>query len=107
MKNALGKETVIRILKKELPRLREQYGVERVAIYGSFAKDSQTTQSDVDVLVQLMKPLGLEFVGLAYDLERLLGRKVDLVTFDTLNSSMENPRYKQIASDIQRTLAYV
>ena len=107
MKKALSRETVLQILRKELPRLREQYGVERIAFYGSFAKGSPTTQSDVDLLVQLMKPLGLEFVGLVYDLEELLGRKVDLATFDTLNRSMENPRYKHIASDIQRTLANV
>ena len=107
MKKALSKETVLQILRKELPRLREQYGVERIAVYGSFVKGSSTVQSDVDLLVQLMKPLGLEFVGLAYDLEELLGRKVDLATFDTLNRNMENPRYKHIATDIQRTLAYV
>ena len=107
MKKALSRETVLQILRKELPRLREQYGVEKIAVYGSFADGSPTAQSDVDLLVQLMKPLGLEFVGLAYDLEELLGRKVDLATFDTLNRSMENPRYKHIATDIQRTLAYV
>ena len=107
MKKALSKETVLQILRKELPRLREQYGVERIAVYGSFADGSPTTQSDVDLLVQLMKPLGLEFIRLTYDLEELLGRKVDLATFDTLNRSMKNPRYKHIASDIQRTLAYV
>jgi len=57
-------------------------------------------------LVQLVKPLGLEFVRLAYYLEEILGRKVDLVTFNTLHRSMENPRYKHIAADIQRTLSY-
>lgn len=107
MKKALSRETVLQILRKELPRLREQYGVEKIAVYGSFAEGSPTAQSDVDLLVQLMKPLGLEFIRLTYDLEELLGRKVDLATFDTLNRSMENPRYKHIATDIQRTLAYV
>ncbi len=107
MNKALSRETVLQILRDELPRLREQYGVEKIAVYGSFADGSPTAQSDVDLLVQLMKPLGLEFIRLTYDLEELLGRKVDLATFDTLNRSMENPRYKHIATDIQRTLAYV
>ena len=107
MKKTLNREAVLQILRKELPRLREKYGVERIAVYGSFAEGSPTTKSDVDLLIQLMKPLGLEFIGLAYDLEDLLGRKVDLTTFDTLNRNMENPRYKHIATDIQRTLAYV
>ncbi|MBI3016162.1 MAG: nucleotidyltransferase family protein [Candidatus Tectomicrobia bacterium] len=107
MKKSLTKEQVMQILRKELPYLRDKYGVERIALYGSFAKGSPTTKSDVDILVQLVKPLGLEFVGLAYYLEETLGRKVDLATFDTLHRSLENPRYKRIAGDIQRTLRYV
>jgi predicted nucleotidyltransferase len=54
-----------------------------------------------------MKPLGLEFVELAYHLEKILKKKVDLATFDTLKRSLESPRYKHIASDIERTLSYV
>ena len=64
-------------------------------------------KSDVDILIQLMKPLGLEFVELAYHLEKVLKKKVDLATFNTLKRSLENPRYKHIASDIDRTLSYV
>jgi predicted nucleotidyltransferase len=101
------REKVLRILRKELPYLREKYGVERIAIYGSFAKGDQTKRSDVDILVQLVNPLGLKFVELAYYLEKVLGRKVDLATFETLHRSLENPRYKHIALDIQRTLSYV
>jgi len=107
MKQPLTKETIMQTLRKELPHLQEKYGVERMAIYGSFAKGAQTRKSDIDILVQLVKPLGLEFIGLAYYLEEILGRKVDLATFDTLQRSMENPRYKHIAADIERTLSYV
>jgi predicted nucleotidyltransferase len=107
MKQPLTKEEILQTLRKELPYLQEKYGVERIAIYGSFAKGAQTRKSDIDVLVQLVKPLGLEFIGLAYYLEDRLGRKVDLATFDTLHRSMENPRYKHIAADIERTLSYV
>jgi predicted nucleotidyltransferase len=101
------KENIAHTLKKEMPYLREKYGVEKIAIYGSFAKGSPSQTSDVDILVQLTRPLGLEFVGLADYLEEVLGRKVDLATFDTLHRSLENPRYRHIAADIQRTLSYV
>jgi len=103
----LDREEVLQVLRKELPSLREKYGVERIAIYGSFAEGDQTKRSDVDILVQLVNPLGLKFVELAYHLEKVLGRKVDLATFETLHRSLENPRYKHIALDIQRTLSYV
>jgi hypothetical protein len=101
------REEILQILKKELPYLQEKYGVERIAIYGSFAKGTQTKESDIDILVRLVKPLGLKFIELAYHLEKLLGRKVDLTTFDNLQRSMETPRYRHIVSDIEGTLSYV
>jgi predicted nucleotidyltransferase len=107
MKEPRTKQEVLDLLKKQLPYLQEKYGVQRIAIYGSFAKGNQTKKSDLDVLVQLMRPLGLEFVELAYDLEKIVKKKVDLVTFATLKRSLENPRYKHIASDIEGTLTYV
>lgn len=107
MKEPRTKQEVIDLLKKQLPYLQEKYGVQRIAIYGSFAKGNQTKRSDVDILVQLMRPLGLEFVELAYDLEKILKKKVDLATFATLQRSLKNPRYEHIASDIERTLTYV
>ena len=94
-------------MEKQLPYLQEKYGVQRIAVYGSFAKGNQTKRSDVDILVQLGRPLWLEFVELAYHLEKILKKKVDLATFDTLKRSLERPRYKHIASDIERTLSYV
>jgi len=107
MKEPQTKQEIMDILKKQLPYLQERYGVQRIAIYGSFAKGNQTKKSDVDILIQLMKPLGLEFVELAYHLEKVLKKRVDLATFNTLKRSLENPRYKHIASDIDRTLSYV
>jgi len=106
MVDSWTKKDILEILRRELPYLQRRYGVERIAIYGSFAKGSHTERSDIDVLVQLAKPLGLDFVDLAYHLEQLLGRNVDLATFDTFRRSMESPRYKHIAMDIQRTLSY-
>jgi len=107
MKETRTREQIFQILKNELPYLNEKYGVERMAIYGSFAKGNQRKRSDIDILVQLIKPLGLDFIKLAYHLEKVLKRRVDLATFDTLKRSLENPRYKHIASDIQGTLSYV
>lgn len=97
----------MRLLRDDLPRLQREFGVEKVAVYGSFAKGSQTEKSDIDIVVELSRPLGLQFVALACHLEDLLGRKVDLTTFAALSRSAENPRYRDIAEDVRRTLAYV
>jgi predicted nucleotidyltransferase len=107
MKEPREKQQIMQLLEKQLPYLQKKYGVQRIAVYGSFAKGNQTKKSDVDILVQLARPLGLGFIELAYYLEKILKKKVDLATFDTLKRSLENPRYKHIASDIERTLSYV
>lgn len=103
----LSREEIITILKQELPRLKEQYGVERIVLYGSYAKGKQKNKSDIDVLVDLKETPGFEFFSLNDRLEEILGRKVDLATFDHYKSSFHNPRYKHIAEDIEKSLIYV
>jgi len=103
----LTREQVISILKKELPYLKDKYGVERIVLYGSFANGSQKKKSDIDILVVLHKTLGLEFIALADTLEEKLGRKVDVATFEHFKRSFHNPRYKHIAEDIKKSMIYV
>ncbi|NPV07469.1 MAG: nucleotidyltransferase family protein [Anaerolineae bacterium] len=89
---------MIRALQDEMPCLRERFGVVRLALYGSFARGEQTEESDVDILVELSRPLGLEFVQLACYLEEKLGRRVDLATFDSLHRTSRKP-YRQLVAE--------
>jgi uncharacterized protein len=104
MRDVQAREQVLELLEELLPSLHEKYGVVRLALYGSFAHGSPSAKSDIDLLVDLSRPLGLEFVSLAEDIEKHLGRKVDLTTFETLNRSLNHPRYRPIALNIQRIL---
>jgi uncharacterized protein len=101
------REQVISTLKKELPKLKDKYGVERIVLYGSFAKGTQRRKSDIDILVDIKKSIGLEFVSLADRLEEILGRKVDLATYAHFRRSFNNPRYKHIAEGIEKSMIYV
>ena len=76
----LNRATILTILKKEMPYLRERFGVEHFALFGSFARDEAAENSDIDLVVSLAKPLGFAFIELAEYLEEKLGRKVDLIT---------------------------
>ena len=107
MQRPTNREQIIRTLRDQLPHLRERYGVVRMALFGSFAKSTSTDTSDVDLLVELSRPLGLEFVELADHTEEILGRKADLATFETFSRSLSLTRYKLVAADVQRTLTYV
>src|SRR4030067_3424916 len=98
------KEAILRKLQAELPTLRNKYGVERMAVYGSLAKGSATATRDIDILVQLSRPLGFAFVRLAEDLESAMNQKVDLATFESLHRSRADPRRARIAADIERSL---
>ena len=56
--------------------------VKKVFLFGSFAKGTATSQSDLDILVELdhNHSMGLEFIQMKLDLEVLLKKEVDLVT---------------------------
>lgn len=58
----------------------------RAWLFGSFSRGEERPDSDVDILVALdrSKPIGLKFFGIWGDLERMLGRQVDLVSEGTL-----------------------
>jgi predicted nucleotidyltransferase len=56
-------------------------------LFGSYAKDLNTENSDVDLFVDFDKPIGLDFIEFADYLEKLFNKKVDLITPDGLKNS--------------------
>jgi len=107
MKQNATRGIILKKLRQHMPQLRSKYGIQRIALFGSFARDTQTRKSDVDLLVELSRPLGFEFVRLADDLEKILGRKVDLATFETYHRSKQDPRKRRIAEKIEKELVYI
>jgi len=78
-------EEVLKILKKELPHLKEKFNVKSIGVFGSFAREEQRRKSDIDVLVEFEKPVGFfKFIELEDYLGERLGAKVDLATPDAL-----------------------
>lgn len=69
------------IIGKHKEEIRERYGVAGISIFGSFVKDEEREDSDVDVLVEFQRPIGFfKFLELEEYLSNLIGRKVDLVS---------------------------
>lgn len=75
----------IKEIKKKIVRILKKHGVVRAGIFGSYARGEQKKNSDIDILVELSKPLGFEFVGIQFELEEKLKKKVDLLTYKSIN----------------------
>lgn len=60
--------------------LQQRFMVRSLALFGSYARNQQTEQSDVDILVEVDPSIGLGFVHLAEELERRLQERIDLVS---------------------------
>jgi len=69
------------MLRRETPQVRARFGVRRLALFGSVARDEARPDSDVDVLVEFDGPVTLDrYMALKFHLEDALGVRVDLVT---------------------------
>lgn len=72
-------------LRQHLPALRSRYRVRSLGLFGSYVRDEQSPNSDVDVLVEFDEvPSLFEFIRLEDELARVLGRRVDLVMREAL-----------------------
>jgi predicted nucleotidyltransferase len=85
------------LLQKNKIDLMMRYNLRSIALFGSITRNEATEKSDVDILVEFEKPIGLEFVLLADELEEILGVKVDLVTPNALKPKM----FEHIKQDLQ------
>ena len=67
-------------IKKAVVPICERYGVERLSLFGSYARGEADDKSDVDLMVDLGRPMGFEFFGFYGDIERALGIETDLLS---------------------------
>ena len=88
------KEEVLRILQQEKPELVRRYGVKRLALFGSYARDDQHDDSDVDILVEVDPSIGLGFVELAERIEGALGVRAEVVSRRAIK-----PRYWEVIQE--------
>ena len=95
----INKENITKILITNKSQLVSKYHLKSIGIFGSFTRDDFTENSDIDILIDYDQPLGIEFIDLANELEKILHRKVDLVSKNGVK-----PKYFQ---EIQKDLIYV
>jgi len=92
----IEKQEIVTILKQHKESLLSKYPIRSIGLFGSVSRNEDTSQSDIDILVEFDGNIGIRFIDLAEEFETLLKQKVDLVSKNAIK-----PRYYQsIKNDI-------
>lgn len=100
LNDSLHKENIFQILNSHKQELLN-YGVKEIGLFGSYVRNEATKESDIDLLVDIAKEKKTfrNFMALSYYLEELFGKKVELVTKQSLSP--------YIGPHILKTVEYV
>ncbi|OGC23322.1 hypothetical protein A2291_06645 [candidate division WOR-1 bacterium RIFOXYB2_FULL_42_35] len=97
----LTADDILGFLKKNSGVL-QKFNVKRIGLFGSFARGEQSSQSDIDLVVEFKKTSFDNFMDLAFFLEDSFGRKVDLLT----PAGIRDIRVKQVVDNIKKGTIY-
>lgn len=92
----ITKNDILSKLRELKPELRKDYAIKEIGLFGSFSDDSYTDESDIDILVELDRPIGWKIFTLEIYLEKIFGRKIDLVTKNALKEQIKDNILKQV-----------
>lgn len=95
----MGIGELLQTRRAEILEIAARHGASNVRVFGSMARDEAAPDSDVDLLVEFEADRSLfDHVALIHDLEDLLGRKVDVVTEDSLHWYIRDRVLKEAAA---------
>jgi predicted nucleotidyltransferase len=86
-------------LKQAKPRLASKYHIKTLGLFGSIVRNDLTANSNIEILVDFSKPIGMEIMDLENELETILSRKIDLISKGGIKS--------QYFREIQAEIVYV
>lgn len=92
----LKREDILNRLRELKPFLAKEYSIKNIGLFGSYNDNTFSEQSDIDILVELEKPIGWKFFSLEIYLEKIFGKKIDLVTNNSLKEQIKDNILKQI-----------
>ncbi len=73
-------KTIHNLLTQLKPELIEKFHISSLGLFGSIVRDDFSDNSDIDIIVDFSKPIGIEFVDLADFIENKLNNRIDLVS---------------------------
>ena len=72
-------------LKRKIVKILKKNNVVRAGIFGSYARGEEKKDSDIDILIKPPKGIGFGFVGIQFELEDKLKKKVDLLSYGAIH----------------------
>lgn len=91
------KEQLLTFLQNKKQDFRQEFTLQKLGIFGSFARGTATDESDIDLVVELEKPDLYNLIGIKQAVEEIFGGKVDVVR---LRPRMNNMLKKRIEQDV-------
>lgn len=82
---SLTKEDILEFLRKNKDFLKKEFDIDNIMLFGSFARDEETKDSDIDILIESEIQSFDKYIELTFFLEDKLHRKVDVIYIDTVN----------------------
>lgn len=92
----LSQKEIEQIIRKIKRILREEFMVDQIGYFGSFARGDFGEDSDVDIIVECKRGVGWKFFELKDYLETVLGKKVDLVPENSLRKNWRESILSQV-----------
>ncbi len=76
----MTKEAIIEILKKQKPVMQKKYGLTDLALFGSYSRNEQNDNSDIDLLVDFKITPGLNYFDMLYEFDDLFKVEVQVIS---------------------------
>lgn len=92
----ITKNDILTKLKELKPILYRDYSVKEIGLFGSFSRGDFSEESDIDILVELERPIGWKYFSLELYLEQVFKRKIDLVTKNALKDQIKDNILNQV-----------
>lgn len=101
----MNRDDIIKILYEKKQFLQENFGIEKIGIFGSYARGEANEESDIDIYIEFdMRKVDIDkYFSLLETLEKLFGKKVDIVTRDGKNTI----RVLSVKENIEKEILYV
>jgi len=89
-KKQMNREEIIDFLTTHKTKFKQNYGLIKIGLFGSYARGENFKDSDIDIVVELIKPDLFYLIGIKQAVEDALGSKVDVVRLrDKMNKSLK------------------